>query len=83
MPTRPILADNSTTLDEFRENPLAAVEAAHGLPVAVLNDNQPAFYCVPAEIFEALIDKLDDLELSQLVTQRKESPEVEINIDDI
>lgn len=83
MPTRPILADNSTTVDEFRKNPIAAVEAAHGLPVAVLNNNQPAFYCIPAEMYEALVDKLDDLELAQLVTERKDSEEIEVNVDDL
>jgi antitoxin StbD len=40
------------------------------LPVAILNRNQPAFYCVPAAAYEALLEKLDDIELNALADQR-------------
>jgi antitoxin StbD len=29
--------------------------------VAILNRNEPAFYCVPAKAFKALMEKLEDL----------------------
>lgn len=80
---RPILADNSTSISELKKNPMAVVEQADGFPVAVLNRNQPAFYCVPAEAYEILMDKLEDIELAQIVEQRKNQPEIEINIDDL
>jgi antitoxin StbD len=34
--------------------------------VAILNRNEPAFYCVPARAWEALTDRLEDLELNAL-----------------
>lgn len=80
---RPILADNSTSISELKKNPMAVVEQAQGFPVAVLNRNQPAFYCVPAEAYEALMDKLEDIELGALVNQRRSSPEIEMSIDDL
>lgn len=80
---RPILADNSTSISELKKNPMAVVEQAQGFPVAVLNRNQPAFYCVPAEAYEILMDKLEDIELSALVNQRRSSPEIEMSIDDL
>lgn len=80
---RPILADNSTSISELKKNPMAVVEQADGFPVAVLNRNQPAFYCVPAEAYERLMDKLEDMELAQIVEQRKNQPEIEIDIDDL
>lgn len=62
---------------------MAVVEQADGFPVAVLNRNQPAFYCVPAEAYERLMDKLEDMELAQIVEQRRNQPEIEIDIDDL
>ncbi len=80
---RPILADNTTSISELKKNPMAVVEQADGFPVAVLNRNQPAFYCVPAEAYEALMDKLEDLELAQIVESRMEQEEIEVSIDDL
>lgn len=80
---RPILADNSTSISELKKNPMAVIEQADGFPVAVLNRNQPAFYCVPADAYEVLMDKLEDIELVHLVKQREQSAEVEISIDDL
>ena len=41
-----------------------------GLLIAILNRNQPAFYCVPAAAYEALLEKLDDRELNVIANQR-------------
>ena len=80
---RPILADNATSISELKKNPMAVVEQADGFPVAVLNRNQPAFYCVPAQAYELLMDKLEDMELAQIVEQRRGQPEIEVDIDDL
>lgn len=80
---RPILADNTTSISELKKNPMAVVDEADGFPVAVLNRNQPAFYCVPAEAYEALMDKLEDMELAQLVKDREGQEEIEVSIDDL
>ena len=78
----PILSDATTSISELKKNPMAVVEMGEGFPVAVLNRNQPAFYCVPAEAYEALMDKLEDMELAALVHARRDQGEVEVNIDD-
>jgi antitoxin StbD len=80
---RPILADSSTSISELKKNPMAVIEQGDGFPVAVLNRNQPAFYCVPAEAYEAMMDKLEDVELAALVEERKDQPEIEVSIDDL
>ena len=79
----PILADSTTSISELKKNPMAVVEQGEGFPVAVLNRNQPAFYCVPAEAYELLMDKLEDMELTALVKARINQPEIEVNIDDL
>ena len=80
---RSILADNSTSISELKKNPMAVIEQGDGFPVAVLNRNQPVFYCVPAAAYELMMDKLEDLELAQLVQERKNQPEIEVSIDDL
>ena len=72
----PILADSTTSISELKKNPMAVVEGADGFPIAVLNRNQPAFYCVPAKAYEALMDKLEDLELASIVEERQGDDEV-------
>lgn len=80
---RPILADNTTSISELKKNPMAVVEQADGFPVAVLNRNQPAFYCVPAAAYELLMDKLEDIELAEIVHSRQNQPEIEVNINEL
>jgi antitoxin StbD len=80
---RPILADNTTSISELKKNPMAVVEQGDGFPVAVLNRNQPAFYCVPADAYEIMMDKLEDFELAQLVKERQNQPEIKVSISDL
>jgi antitoxin StbD len=78
-----VLADVTTSISELKKNPMAVVGQGEGFPVAVLNRNQPAFYCVPAEAYELLMDKLEDIELRALVEQRKDQKEVVVDIDEL
>jgi len=82
MTTR-ILADVAASITEFKANPMKVANSAHGDPVAVLNRNEPAFYCVPAETYEILMDKLEDLELISLAKDRESEPSISVNIDDL
>jgi antitoxin StbD len=65
-----VLAEIAVSISELKRNPMATLAAGNGLPVAVLNRNEPAFYCVPASAYEALMDHLDDLELNALADER-------------
>ncbi|WP_435954803.1 type II toxin-antitoxin system Phd/YefM family antitoxin [Dryocola sp. BD626] len=77
-----ILSDMSASVSELKKNPMATVNAGEGLPVAILNRNQPAFYCVPAALYEQMMDALDDLELVNLVKERQNQPLVDIDLDE-
>ncbi|MBN3196870.1 type II toxin-antitoxin system Phd/YefM family antitoxin [Pectobacterium versatile] len=76
-----ILSDTSASVSELKKNPMATVNAGDGLPVAILNRNQPAFYCIPADLYEKMLDALDDQELVKLVGERKNQPLVEVDLD--
>ncbi|BBG61865.1 plasmid stabilization protein (plasmid) [Providencia rustigianii] len=77
-----ILSDTTASVSELKKNPMATVNAGLGYPVAILNRNQPAFYCVPAELYEQMLDALDDNELAKLVKERESQPLVDINLNE-
>ena len=79
----PILADASISISELKKNPSAAIAAAGGFPVAILNRNTPSAYLVPAAAWEALMDLLDDIELAEIVRQRSDEEGVEVRLEDL
>jgi antitoxin StbD len=79
----PILADISAGISELKKNPMAVIAQGEGAPVAILNRNEPVFYAVPAAAYEALIDKLEDVELAAIVKARLDQPEIEVSLDDL
>ncbi len=76
-----ILSDTSASVSELKKNPMATVNAGAGFPVAILNRNQPAFYCVPAELYEQIMEALDDNELTKLVNERRNQPLHDIDLE--
>lgn len=76
-----ILSDTSASISELKKNPMATVSAGDGFPVAILNRNQPAFYCIPAELYEKMLDALDDQELAKLVSERSNQPLLDVDLD--
>ncbi|KEY40303.1 type II toxin-antitoxin system Phd/YefM family antitoxin [Pantoea agglomerans] len=76
-----ILSDISASVSELKKNPMATVNAGDGYPVAILNRNQPAFYCVPAELYEQMLDALDDQELVKLVSERSGQRLLDVDLD--
>ena len=80
-----ILAETTASVSELKKNPMATVAAGEGFPVAILNHNEPAFYCVPAKAYEALMNKLEDMELNAIADARLKNgkPLVRVKLDDL
>ena len=78
-----ILAETTASVSELKKNPMGTVAAGEGFPVAILNRNEPAFYCVPAKAYEALMDKLEDLELNAIADARKGQQVHKVNLADV
>ena len=53
--------------------------------VVILNRNEPAFYCVPVKAYEALLEKLEDIELNALADARMSDGKapVKVRLDDL
>jgi antitoxin StbD len=82
MPTT-ILAETAASLSELKNDPMAIVASDDGFPVAILDHNEPAFYCIPAKAYEVLMDKLEDIELAAIVESRKLQPEIDVAWDEL
>ena len=58
---RQILANLSISVSEFKKNPKTVVKAVKSEPIAVIINDKPAFYCVPADILESLYSKFYEM----------------------
>lgn len=76
-----ILAATSASVSELKKNPMGNVAAGEGFPIAILNRNAPAFYCVPATAYEAMLDRLEDFELNALADARDGQAVHKVNLD--
>ena len=80
---RKILADVCVSISELKKNPSAVVAKGEGFPVAVLNRNEPDFYCIPAEAWEEIVDRLEDMELNAIADARQNQPVIEVDLNDL
>ncbi|HXV22180.1 MAG TPA: type II toxin-antitoxin system prevent-host-death family antitoxin [Desulfuromonadales bacterium] len=78
-----LYARASVSISDLKKNPSRIIHEAEGTPVAILNHNKPSAYLVPAEAFEALMEKLEDYELSRIVEERKDEPTVKVSLDEL
>ena len=78
-----IYADYSVSMSDFKRNPAQVLRTAGEKPVAVLNRNTPAAYLVPAKAWEELMDRLEDIELAELVRARAGETPVRVALDDL
>lgn len=78
-----ILSDTAASISELKRNPMGTVAAGDGFPVAILNRNEPAFYCIPAKTFEAMMERLEDLELNALANTRSDEKRIKVSLDEL
>lgn len=78
-----LLARVAASVTELKRDPMGTVSAGDGHPVAILNRNEPAFYCVPAKAFEALMEKIEDLELNAIADARTGQNEIPTTLDEL
>ena len=78
-----VLSETTASVSDLKRDPMGTVAAGDGFPVAILNRKEPAFYCVPAKAFEAMMDRLDDIELNAIADARSAEKAVKLSIDDL
>lgn len=83
MKIEPILADAGISISDLKKNPSAAIAAAEGFPLAILNRNKPAAYLIPARKWEAIMDRLEDAELVEIVRARAGQKRIRVKLEDL
>ncbi|MDP3010499.1 MAG: type II toxin-antitoxin system prevent-host-death family antitoxin [Methylococcales bacterium] len=80
-----ILAPFSATISELKKNPTALLNQAQGEAIAIINHSLPMAYLVPADVYEQLLEKLEDYELGQIVKERQAEKHlaIEVSLDDL
>jgi antitoxin StbD len=78
-----VAAGIAVSVSDLKKNPTAVVEEANGAPVAILNHNRVMAYMVPAEAFEAMAERLDDLDLIEIARARAEEIPVRVSLDEL
>jgi len=81
--TYPVLTDIVASISELKANPMKVVASGDGMPIAVLNRNEPAFYCVPAAAYEAMMELIDDMALLKIVKERQNEEAIAVSLDDL
>ena len=71
------------SVSELKKNPMEVVNNGFGEAVAILNRNNPAFYCVPADMYEQMMDLIEDKELLKLAKQVEDEPNIKVSINDL
>lgn len=78
-----ILTTTAASITELKRDPMGTFRSGDGAPVAILNRNEPAFYCVPPALYTQLMELIEDEELGRITDERSDEAVIEVNIDDL
>lgn len=80
-----ILANRFTSIVELKRSPSKVINSVEEQPVAVLSHNTPKAYIISPNLFERMIDALDEQKLVATCKERlqKLDTAVEVDIDEL
>jgi antitoxin StbD len=76
-------ANIAVSVSDLKKNPTSVLADAGGEPIAVLNHNRVMAYMVPAERYEAMMERLDDLALVEILQSRAGEIPVKVTLDEL
>ena len=65
-----ILTPTAASITELKRNPMGTMAEGDGDAVAILNHNEPAFYCVPPVLYAYYRELAEDAELNRIADER-------------
>ena len=79
-----ILTQQAASITDLKRDPMGIAQASEDGAVAILNRNQPAFYCVTPALFAYFQELAEDAELGRIAQERKADRDfVAVNINDL
>lgn len=74
-------ASIAVSVSDLKKSPSAVMDEANGEAVAVLNHNRIMAYMVPASVYEAMLEQLDDIRLTEIIRKRADEKGISVDID--
>lgn len=71
------------SISDLKKNPMEVVNNGFGEAVVILNRKNLAFYCVPADMYERLMDLIEDKELLKLAKEAQTEETVKVSLNDL
>ena len=78
-----IFSEAAVSISELKKNPSRILAEAAGAPVALLDQDRVMAYLVPAELYEQILECLDDFELAALAKARAAEKSIRVSLDDL
>lgn len=81
--TERILTEMTASISELKAHPMQIIAGDASEPVAILNRNKPAFYCLSPALYEAMMEAVDDMALLRTIDKRKAEKAIAVTLDDL
>ena len=78
-----ILTKTAASITDLKRNPMGTVNAGEGEAVAILDRNEPAFYCVPPAVYAYLLELAEDAELNRIADEREGGKRIKVSLNDL
>ena len=82
---QPILANYTASITELKKSPTQLLKDAGDEAVAILNHTVASEYLMPSDLYERMMDIVDDYYLRGMIDERLNDGEkpIRVNIDDL
>lgn len=77
------LSKAAVSISELKKNPSRILAEAASAPVALLDQDRVMAYLVPAELYEQILERLDDFELAALAKARAAEKSIRVSLEDL
>lgn len=74
-----ILSELVASISELKKHPMKVFESGYGSPIAILNRNEPVFYCVSPKMLESLFEVIEDKKWAEIVKSRENDEMIEVD----
>lgn len=78
-----IESNTAVSVSDLKRNFAKIMDDTKDDAIAILNHNRVMAYMVPSQTYEALLDRLEDLELANIVKSRENETGIKVALDDL
>lgn len=76
-------ADIAISISDLKKNLSNVIRETRDEAVAILNHNKVASYLLPAKLYEDLMDRLEDLELAEIIKSRADETPIKVDLNEL